>query len=447
MSEPEDDTGTGRAAIAVREQAGGAIITPVPIPRELQEAGVRIAEDPGGLRVIVLPPEVRQRVNLLTPVSSWNQADPNWTPSISLVKLDKDAHTYFLPGGKLGLNKQALETLGRCAGVLYTRTTRVPLAELHAGEKWAYRATVGFRRSDGSIDEVTRERGFNEEAEQMEIEDAVRSAEGYENGQKTGRPKFATDEAVKAECRKRWIAELRHGPAKTESKAINRALRAGLAMPSSVKAADLNKPFLVIGFNFTPDYSDPTVKRALVAVGLNAQAAIYGGRDVSDEMPEHGAADIPALPSGAPIADEPTLDEHPPPESEGGDEPAQLAGGEPTASAGEAAGEPEPAFDDEESESAEDISFEGPEHDEPKGSRTAGGMRIPEAAIEAAGAVVATNAGKTIAEVVALAGEGNQRSLEWLAWAKQNLGPDEEKRQALELYAAARAPEMWANIT
>lgn len=468
MSEPEDDTGTGGAAIAVREASGAAIIKAVPIPRELQEAGVKIAEDEGGLRVIVLPPSVRQAVNLLTPVSSWNQADPNWTPSISLVKLDKEAHTYFLPGGKLGLNKQALETLGRCAGVLYTRTARVPKNELQEGEMWAYRATVGFRRSDGSVDEVTRERGFNREAEQMEIEDSVRNAVVYENGQKTNKKRYTSEEEVAAEARKRWIAELRFGPSKTESKAINRALRAGLAMPTSVKAADLQKPFLVIGFNFTPDYSDPEVKRALVAVGLNAQAAIYGGREPSQDMPDREGADIPAgaLPAGeAPVEPEAELQRGARDGGETGPEP----GGEPVP----AAGAPEPAFDGpepewpDESESAEDVPFEGPEHEEPQGrmitpaqqealaalaeqdqpkGRTAGGMRIPEAAIEAAGAIQATNAGKTIAEVVALAGEGNAKALEWLAWAKENLGPDEEKRQALELYANARAADMWANL-
>ena len=126
----------------------------------------------------------------------------------------------------------------------------------------------------------------------MEIEDQVRG------GEKFGKASKAIQDA---EIRKRWLFELKHGPAKTESKAINRALRAGLAIPTSVKQADLAKPFLVVGFNFTPNYDDPSVKRALVAVAMNAQAAIYGGRDVSEDMPETAGADIPAaaIESGA----------------------------------------------------------------------------------------------------------------------------------------------------
>lgn len=446
----EPDVG---GAIAIRETSGAAIVKAVPIPAQLQELGVRIAEEEDtGLRVIVLPAAVRQAVNLLTPVSSWNQADPNWTPSISLVQLDKEAHTYFLPGGKLGLNKQALETLGRCAGVLYTRTARVPKEELQEGEMWAYRATVGFRRSDGTVDVVTRERGFNREAESMDIEDAVRGGEKFKN---------AAKEVQDAEIKKRWIFELRFGPGKTESKAINRALRAGLAMPSSVKASDLNKPFLVVGFNFTPDYDDPVVKRALIAVGLNAEQAIYGGREPSDLMPEHGLADIPAgaLPAAEPAPSPATADDDT--SGEGGDSAGSDAGddgpddgstGPPADGAPAVAGpaepddepdipfegtDPEPTLDEEESESAEDT---------PAQPRTAGGMRIPEAAIDAAGAVTATSGGKTIAEVVGMALEGHKDGLDWLAWAKRNLDPEGEQAQALDLYARARATELWANV-
>ena len=60
MSEP--DVETGGSAIAIRETSGAAIVKAVPIPAQLQELGVRIAEDEGGLRVIVLPPAVRRGV-------------------------------------------------------------------------------------------------------------------------------------------------------------------------------------------------------------------------------------------------------------------------------------------------------------------------------------------------------------------------------------------------
>lgn len=418
------------SAIAIRE-TGAAIIKPVPIPRELQEVGVKIGQDESGLRVIVLPPAVRDAVNLLTPVSSWNQADPNWTPSISLVTLsaEKDVHTYTLPGGKLGLNKQALETLGKAAGVLYTRTARVPAGELHEGETWAYRATLGFRRSDGTVDEVTRERGFSREAEMMEIEDAVRKARG-DSG-----PRYATEAAVEAECRKRWIAELRFGPAKTESKAINRALRAALAMPSSVKPATLQKPFLVIGFNFTPDYNDPDIKRALVAAGLNAQAAIYGGREISNALPELAAGDVPGSATPAPPEDVAGLEDVPPP----GDG-EQASAGERAPAEAPRHSEPafEPAFDDETPEPVD----EPPPADEPPVQ----GLQIPAKAIDEAGATIVRGegaTGKSVKTIVEMAKGGHATAEEWLIWAARELEDEDPRWQALKVYVEHREPDVW----
>lgn len=449
-------------ALAVREQSGAAIVRPVPIPRELQELGVRIAEEEDtGLRVIVLPAAVRQAVNLLTPVSSWNQADPNWTPSISLVQLDEAAHTYPLPGGKKGLNKQALETLGKCAGVLYTRTARVPHHELQPGEDYAYRATVGFRRSDGTIDEVTRERGFQREAEQADIEGAVRSSERY-----------PTPEAQAAEIRKRWIAELRFGPAKTESKAINRALRAGLAIPAAVDRGALAKPFLVVGFNFSPDYTDPEVKRALVAVAMNAQAAIYGGRDVSEQLPEIGAGDIPSEAIPPASADD---GGGPGPDAESAANVGEQGGGgdphEPDAS-GPIGGDAAAASSSGTSLGSEttgaqpgggsvgtgaplrvptDVSQSEPTFFEPPAEP---GLTVPASAIEAAAQTViatvhtdedgqTTTIRRTITEIL-----NHPAGADWVLWALSSSSTlDPDAVAALGLVVQHRAPDLWARAT
>lgn len=403
---------TEEQGMVVRESSGAAIVKAVPIPAQLQELGVRIAEEEDtGLRVIVLPPALRERVNLLTPVSSWSQADPNWTPAISLVQLDEASHTYPLPGGKKGLNKQALETLGRVAGVLYTRTARVAKDELQEGELWAYRATVGFRRSDGTVDEVTRERGFNREAEQMEIEDSVRSKPQV----------YDTEAKVAAEIRKRWIAELRFGPAKTESKAINRALRAGLQMPASVAAKDLVKPFLVVGFNFTPDYSDPEVKRALVSVALNAEQAIYGGRERSEQMPEIEAGDIPATPS------------------------AHSADGE--QGEAEVAAEPEPSSGDADEQGGGQATEPAAVSSEPEPDLDGPKLKAPAAAINAAGELKARG-DKTVAEVVTAAAQGDKRSRDWLGWAMRNLseGEGDERLASIKLFASEQTPDLWAEL-
>jgi hypothetical protein len=404
----------------------------VPVPHILAELGVRVGRDEeAGMAVVVIPPDVRQAVNVINPTTSFAQADPNWTPSISLVQLDKDLHGYPLPGSKVGLNKQALETLARAAGVLYTRTTRVPRDELHEGELFAYRATVGFRRSDGTIDEVTRERGFVEAAERAEIEDAVTRNDRYGARE---------SEAWQTEVRKRWLNELRFGPAKVESKAINRALRAGLQVPTSLAPAAFGKPFLVIGYSFTPDYDDAEVKRILVAAGLNAQAAIYGGRQVAGELEhatdieppvraelaagtdETGGEPTPSASAGAPGS---------PPSSDpgAGAHPAGETAGADAASDAAPADEPGP---EEEMPPADDA-------DEPPA------FAIPAAAVDESEQVEVTFGrwqGQTLGAIAA-----HEKGATWYAWALAQ--PVEKLPQPdllthVRIVAQARLPEVYA---
>lgn len=410
--------------LEVREaKESAALVKPIPVPRELQELGLRIGADESGMRVVFLPDALRKNCNVVNPTTSFTQADANWTPGVSIVKLDVDRDTYPLPGGKKGLSKQALETLSKAAGVLYTRTERVPREELQIGELWAYRATVGFRRSDGTIDEVTRERGFNAEAERGEIEDSVAKSD-----------KFNTDEKRAAEIRKRWLAELKFGPAKTESKAINRALRAGLSIPTSVTATEAAKPFLVIGYNFTPDYDDPAVKRAIVDVALNAQAAIYGGREVSDQMPELEAGDIPAE-SVTPESEAPAESDV----GDTGDDAREQAASEPSDATAPAAADTDEPAGGSSSEREPEPELDGP------------AIKVPKAAIDAAGEVTARG-DKTVADVVTAAASGDKKSRDWLLWAVRNLEESEsaedtdDRLASIRLFASEQTPELWAEL-
>lgn len=256
-----------------------------PVPSALHEIGVRIGKDEeSGYAIVVIPKGVRAKTNVLDPVQSFAQADPNWTPSLRLVELDPDAvngpHFYKQAGAKLAPTKQGLELLAKAAGVLYTRTRRIAREDLAEGERFGYVATIGVRRYDGSIEELERSKTFVEEVEQQKIQDAVTSATNRDGGG----PRFPEGPARLAEIRKRWLAELEHGAAKTESKAVLRAIRAALQIPHTFTPARAALPFLVIGYSFTPDYSEPETRRLLIAAGLNAQAAIYGSESRSSDV-------------------------------------------------------------------------------------------------------------------------------------------------------------------
>jgi len=394
---------------------------PLPIPKPLEEAGLTIAIDERtGARAIVIPASVRERCNVIDPVTSLVQADPNWSPRISMVELDPDAkagkHFYEQAGRKLAPTKQALETLAKAAGILYTKTSRIPRAELNEGEV-GYVATVGVRRSDGTVEEIQREKVWVEEAERAEIEDAVTRAEEWSNGQKTGNPRFGHqgEPSWVNEVNKRWLKELKDRYAKTESKAVLRAIRAALQIPHTFTTAEAQKPFLVIGFNFTPDYTDAEVRRIMTAVGLNAQAALYGN-----------GGQTAALPAATETAPEPP-------------DEAAAPGGEGTTGAGESQeGEATPETNERDAASPSpdaDIPIE-----EPAQASFADMAPNREALLEKALATEIpskANAGKTIAQ--RLKAKDHET---WLANALTIDWPD-DFRSALELVAEEKHPKVF----
>lgn len=225
----------------------------VPVPSFLQEVGVKMAlDEETGARLLLFPDAVRQVANVIDPVSSLCQADPNWSPRISVAHLNPDPdngpHFYKQKSGKVAPTKQALEVLAKAAGIVQIRSERIHRDYLDAEEPWAYRGIVVIRRSDGTTEEISAERTAGTDALDKE-----------------------------------------HGREKTETKAKLRAIRAALQIPHTFSPADAAKPFLVVGFNFTPDYNDVEVKRALIAAGLGSEQAMYGS---SRELPSGDGSDL-----------------------------------------------------------------------------------------------------------------------------------------------------------
>lgn len=398
----------------------------VPVPRFLQEIGVQILEDKAiGARIVAIPREVRAKCNVIDPVTSLVQADPNWSPRISVCELDPAAdgpHYYKQAGNKLAPTKQALETLAKAAGILYTRTERVPRSDLDAGEI-GYRATVGIRRSDGTVEEILREKVWVEAAERAEIEEAVTRAEEWKDGKPVrGSYRFGElgSDTWKAEVEKRWLKELKDRYAKTESKAVLRAIRSALQIPHTFTPQDAAKPFLVVGFNFTPDYDDAEVKRMLVAAGLNAQAALYGRPSVAAVDLETGELTSAAEPTGT--ANEPTdVEEHPPAPDD-----QQAAEAAPVDAPQASASPPASAAPDEEPEPEPDLATE---HEKKATAKE----------IAAAGKVVPPGKEQTVAEIVA-----KPENEDWCRWAQRTPTSESvgiECHAALVLYVKHKRAE------
>jgi hypothetical protein len=244
-----------------------AVRAPLALPDAVQQLGVEMREH-DGVRAVFFPQELRGRVNVLLPVAEVAQADPHFSPSIRLVELEKERHTYAQGNNRNALSKQGLEILANTAGIFDTQATKIPTGELDEGEI-GYAASIKIRRSDGTIDTITRTKIVDREVEAAKIADEV-------SGWMTRNNK--TQEQGKAEYKKRWLKERGDMHAKCESKAVLRAIRAALQIPHVFTDAEMKRPFLVIGYSFTPDWSDPQTRQILVSHGPSAGTRCTGQR-------------------------------------------------------------------------------------------------------------------------------------------------------------------------
>lgn len=313
-------------------------LEPKNIAPALVEAGVEIREE-HGVRHVFFPDSLRERFNVLQPVTALVVADPLWSPSVRAVTLDvaepkTSPHVY--PGtrsGYLALSKLGNALIGDAAGAKVEATE-----PFHAGlrdRQFGWRATVVVRMGDGTYKRVTESHvtDLDDELEAIEAQVLKIASRAAEEGNPW------TETAIAARVKERWVKEKPHFQAKGETKAVLRAMRLIMQVQHEYPAAALRKPFLVVGFSMTPDYSDPDTRRLLLEAGVAATSRAYGssspGHVSSDELerqaePEpEGEPFDPATEPGPEVVDVPPS-VRPAPEPErgrpgSGDEAARFA--------------------------------------------------------------------------------------------------------------------------
>lgn len=254
------------------------------VPAELIDAGVKVVEA-GGYRSVMFPPELREAFNILLPAQQVAQAVELVRPSIRAVQLDADFENgghFYNQGTKskprLAPTKQALETLAFTAGIMISRTRPLSYDELRPYGEGAigFEATVTIRRPDGTPLEISRSKFWQPDVE-------------YRKVQAGNRPSWAdSDQKWAAELHKRWLAEKEFAPAKAESKAILRAIRAALQIPHTFTPEQAAKPFIVVGYDLALDYSDPDVVRLLLERRADRTREVYGSRELPAESESAG---------------------------------------------------------------------------------------------------------------------------------------------------------------
>lgn len=233
-----------------------------------------LRESGGALMIDLSSPKLAERFNVLAPAATLVQADPNFTPSVSVVTLTKDdfyeiekpkaaSGNFAAKPGASALSKRALDVIGKQAGIEDVGPEIAYFGDRYENVRITWRCQV--RRPDGTFQRLAGTREWVEEDEKALLEAQT--------------PVWATkDEA----SRMKWWNENWYGRVKkfrlpmTETKARLRAYRQALTLKSKYSPDELDKPFLVVSTTFTPDTSDIRVLGMLMGQGVEATNLLYG---------------------------------------------------------------------------------------------------------------------------------------------------------------------------
>ncbi|MBN1837884.1 MAG: hypothetical protein JW820_18650 [Spirochaetales bacterium] len=274
------------------------------------ELGVVKYAEGGGMLIDLTSPDLQKKYNVLAPAATIAKADPNFTPSLSVIQLNPDWENGgdFYPietSGQgenkkvkaLALTKKALDQIAQKAGIEDLGPEIVYFGEHSENVRVTWRARI--RNQDGwNFREIF---GSQEWIEEAEIE--LLKAKPPEWAQK-GQSAYA-----------KWWAENWWGRVHkfrvrmTETKARLAAYRQALTVKQKYLPEEIKKPFLVVSLTYTPDTSDPAVLAMLMGQGREATGLLYGS------APEHagGPADEP------PVVEVDPQDERPPCDPETGE--------------------------------------------------------------------------------------------------------------------------------
>ena len=218
-------------------------------------------------------------IHVLPAVTKFMGTDsPIWGLDVTEVTIDPNSPSAVYDNkGKDALTKISLDRLAAAAGL--TLTTRRTDDRANR-EVCVYEATAVLRLPGGEaiVRTATREWDGRDAADRVEIE-----CENYVQKEAVKKNITLTDEqfdnAVRRRFREEMLREREISRAKTETKAVNRAIAMILGIPRSFPRGILaTVKFAVVKYVLVPDMSDPEIRRAVIAAGVSAHTQLYSGR-------------------------------------------------------------------------------------------------------------------------------------------------------------------------
>jgi hypothetical protein len=227
-------------------------------------------------------PAILERFNVLAPSMVIQQVSPNFTPYVNVVQfkatdpgvypIDKkwNGRTQTEEILSVGLGKVQLMSLASAMGAEIKSRAWVD----NYGNRYA-EAQFIVRKPDGTAEAWPGNRAWIKEDEYEKLVDSC-PATKWEGAGQNRRERDLTEAERERWIRTNWIRVKEHALGMVETKAIERAIRAGGKVPTKLPVAALEKPFAVLAVAYTPDANNVQVQLALVDKGRTAIETLYG---------------------------------------------------------------------------------------------------------------------------------------------------------------------------
>jgi hypothetical protein len=228
--------------------------------------------------------QMQRDYNVLSPAIAVSQMAPGYGANLAVVKIDptvtfnkeKDPssgtgpdtyYSKFMFQGdeqKRALNKQGLLKISQAAGIQWDPHHCRRLDDGRERFYWRWQYYGGIRTHDGQWQPLTATR-------ELDLRDGAGEA-----GQMTA------NQLVQARARGNEICE---------TKAMERAIR-GLGIRQVYTVDELKKPFLIVRFSFTPDMSDPEIKKFVTQQAMSGIGALYSTSAAAPALPPPPADEV-----------------------------------------------------------------------------------------------------------------------------------------------------------
>jgi len=243
----------------------------------------------------------KEQWNILTPAVSMEGLSEFHKPVVEVVRLSplkEQGDVYPASnsddgGGKVRLSGKGIEKLSMAACVMWNLDYSKRTDDRSDDDYVSWQAVGGIRKPDGTVVWMKAEYDLDIRVLEDEMVEQARSRHAKAvKGGKDWAKKQPVDDYVKY-CVTRDLPQKRkHRLKLAETGARNRVIRALLGLKNEYTVAEVQKPFVLARIVFQPDYTDPTVKTAMLAAFIQSTTGVFGPT-VATQAPACQPIDIP----------------------------------------------------------------------------------------------------------------------------------------------------------